>query len=612
MTINQQLYGSEAPLPVYTELRAGPLTVGYEEGSFRYFRWGNEELLRMIYVSMRDENWGTLTPIRTNEEVIIGADHFQVRYDCHYERGTTVLFTWKVTAEGKADGSFRMTIDGLAHQSFLRNRAGFCLLHPIQGMAGQPCQLLHPNGQWETTHFPQTISPENPFKQVAGMRWQQADGIWFRLDMTGDIFETEDQRNWTDASYKTFCTPSALPIPVQLQAGDRVRQQIGFRPEQPLPVSSTVEMREVTVRVFEQERTPLPAIGVGASTEVRVLTESIREVLQSCHFAHYRIEVVPAQADWETDFLAEVANALACETPVLVALHLTNKHAAELNDFLAITRQHAVVLAEIILFSVNEPVTMAAVLATAPDILRKALPQTRIGAGTNYNFTELNRNRLATDEVDFISYSVHPQVHAFDNRSMVETLATQGDTVQTARTFAGSVPIHVSPVTLRQQVNPYAHDPKDRVQTNSQKADPRQPSLWAAGWTLGSIKYLAESGAQSMTYFQTVGHQGIISAGGQSYPLGVLLAAVQRFRGGEVIRTESSQPMTCSTLLLTDGTHRCWLVTNHTDQSLPVSLPETVQRGYRITLVPAQRMELDVANTQPLLIEPFGTWVLSC
>ena len=612
MTINQQLYGSDTPLPVYTELKAGPLTVGYEEGSFRYFRWGDDEILRMIYVSMRDENWGTLTPIRTNEEVTTGTDHFRVSYNCHYERDSTVLFTWKVTAEGNTDGSFHMTIDGLAHQTFLRNRAGLCILHPIEGTAGQPCQLLHPDGQWETTQFPKRISPENPFKQLAGMRWQQAGGAWFRLDLTGDVFETEDQRNWTDASFKTFCTPSALPTPVQLQAGDRVRQQIAFRPEQPLGVSPVPETREVTVRIFDQERTPLPAIGIGASTEVQALPESVQKLIQSCHFAHYRVEIVPAQTGWETEFLAEVAKALACETPLLAALHLTDNHTAELSDFLSVVQQHTIALAELMLFSVNELVTAEAVLATAPDRLRKALPQTRIGAGTNYNFTELNRNRLAIDAVDFVSYSVHPQVHAFDNRSMVETLDTQGDTVQTARTFAGAALIHVSPVTLRQRVNPYAHDPKDREQTNNQKADPRQPSLWAAGWTLGSIKYLAEAGAKAITYFQTAGQQGIMSADGQQYPLGLLLSAVQDFRGGQVVRTETSQPLTCSTLLLTDNTHRCWLVANHTDQAITVQLPEPVRSGYRITLVPAQRMELDLANASRLTLEPFGTWVLDC
>lgn len=30
-------------------------------------------------------------------------------------------------------------------------------------------------------------------------------------EFEGDVFEMEDQRNWTDASYKTYCTPWGCP-----------------------------------------------------------------------------------------------------------------------------------------------------------------------------------------------------------------------------------------------------------------------------------------------------------------------------------------------------------------------------------------------------------------
>ncbi len=33
------------------------------------------------------------------------------------------------------------------------------------------------------------------------MAWEPAAGIEATLQFTGEIFETEDQRNWTDASY---------------------------------------------------------------------------------------------------------------------------------------------------------------------------------------------------------------------------------------------------------------------------------------------------------------------------------------------------------------------------------------------------------------------------
>ena len=612
MTVNQRLYGADAPLPTYRELRAGPLTVGYEEGAFRYFRWGEHEILRMVYISLRDENWGTLIPIRSNEEWTVEPDRFLVTYDCYYERDRTTLFSWKVTAEGKADGAFSMTIDGLAHQAFLRNRAGFCVLHPIQGTSGQPCELLHPDGAWESTQFPDTISPENPFKQLVGMRWQQASGAWFRLDMTGDIFETEDQRNWTDASFKTFCTPSALPIPVGLQPGDRIRQRIQFRPESPLPDLPSPSLNEVTVLVFEQERTSLPAIGVGASTESLTLTQAAVQELQQASFAHYRVEVVPAQPNWEANFLTDAANAQAIGVPLLVALHLSTNYKAEVVEFLAVSQQRALVVTELLLLSTDGPTPHADLLRTALPSLREGLPDTQIGAGTNYNFTELNRNRLPTDDLDFISYAIHPQVHAFDHRSIIETLATQADTVRTTKTFAGTAPIHVSPVTLRQRVNPYAHNPADRDQTNAQKADSRQPSLWAAGWTLGSLKYLAEAGVEAVTYYQTAGQQGVVSAQGEPYPIALALADALRFRGGQVIRTLTSLPLTCSTLLLVADNRRCWFIANHTDQPIVVQLPESVQEGYRITPVPAQRQPLELADKSHFEMEPFAVWVLHC
>ena len=44
--------------------------------------------------------------------------------------------------------------------------------------------------------------------------------------MDGDAFEMEDQRNWTDASYKTYCTPLAAPFPVTIEQGETVRQSV--------------------------------------------------------------------------------------------------------------------------------------------------------------------------------------------------------------------------------------------------------------------------------------------------------------------------------------------------------------------------------------------------
>ena len=44
--------------------------------------------------------------------------------------------------------------------------------------------------------------------------------------MEGDTFEMEDQRNWTDASYKTYVRPLALPWPYLIAKGETIDQKV--------------------------------------------------------------------------------------------------------------------------------------------------------------------------------------------------------------------------------------------------------------------------------------------------------------------------------------------------------------------------------------------------
>ena len=78
----------------------------------------------------------------------------------------------------------------------------------------------------ETSSFPDTISPHQPFIDLRSINTWPGPGLEVRVSMEGDTFETEDQRNWTDASNKTYGTPLRLPYPVQLKIGDRVRQSV--------------------------------------------------------------------------------------------------------------------------------------------------------------------------------------------------------------------------------------------------------------------------------------------------------------------------------------------------------------------------------------------------
>jgi hypothetical protein len=57
----------DVTLPPITHLKAGLITCVYEEGKLRYIKKGAAEILRMIYVAVRDKNWVTI-PHKIEEE----------------------------------------------------------------------------------------------------------------------------------------------------------------------------------------------------------------------------------------------------------------------------------------------------------------------------------------------------------------------------------------------------------------------------------------------------------------------------------------------------------------------------------------------------------------
>jgi hypothetical protein len=73
-------------------------------------------------------------------------------------------------------------------------------------------------------------------------------------------------------------------------------------------------------------------------------------------------------------------------------------------------------------------------------------------------------------------------------------------------------------------------------------ADPRQREEFCAAWTLGSVKYLAESGAASVTYHEAAGPRGLLS-GGSIFPVLRVFEALAPFAGGECVPLESTAPL---------------------------------------------------------------------
>ncbi|MHB1630446.1 MAG: hypothetical protein ACYCVB_19095, partial [Bacilli bacterium] len=210
-------FGTETPLPQRRQIRAGAFDLLLEDGMLRYIRYGDTEVVRGIYAAVRDKDWGTVEPRFLNYDVVHDDHSFTVRFTAAHQEAD-VDFIWQGVIEGGADSTIRFSMNGEARSSFLKNRIGFCVLHPIQ-LAGKET-AVKTEGGWREGAFPVEISPHQPFPAFSGIRYPASGGARVEVLFEGDLFEMEDQRNWSDASYKTYCTPLHLQYPVRVSSGD--------------------------------------------------------------------------------------------------------------------------------------------------------------------------------------------------------------------------------------------------------------------------------------------------------------------------------------------------------------------------------------------------------
>jgi hypothetical protein len=492
----------------------------------RHIRWNGIEVLNGIYVAVRDEVWGTVPPQVSNVIVETEADSFKVVFEVSCQQGG-IDFEWRGTITG-APRALTFEMEGEAKTTFKKNRIGFCVLHPLKECVGKPCKIDREGNVTVDGKFPDAIAPHQPFVDMRGIRHEVYPGLMAEVRFTGDTFEMEDHRNWTDGNFKTYCTPLSKPFPVEVKQGAKIVQTVSLRlAGTPKPVPELWrkphEVRIDAPAANAMSFARMPAIGFGAAMDQDPLTAADAKRLAVLAPAHIRVDLLPGAVDATLD---RVANAISGTSASLEAAVFLSGDAgaaeAECSAVAAAVAKRKWKVARWMVFVASEPVTNRKWV----DLARRHLKGAPVGAGTNQYFTELNRERPDMSALDFAAYSVNPQVHAFDNMSVMENLSPQADTVRTARTFVGSdKALAVSPVTLKPRFNPQAKvQPVPKPGELPARVDPRQKTLFAAAWTLGSLRYLA-GGVNSVTYYETHGWAGVLDKDA-AYPAYHVFASV--------------------------------------------------------------------------------------
>ena len=180
-------------------LRAGPLTAEFADGNLRNLRWHGREAIRAISYLVRDENWGNYPVAIEKLDIEEGDDNFSIACDARTRSRSGATLTIRAEISGHADGRLVFDARALTDADFVTNRCGFCILHPIVGVAGSRAIVEHIDGTIEHAHFPDAIDPAQPFLDIRAITHDVTPGVTAECRMEGGTFEMEDQRNWTDA-----------------------------------------------------------------------------------------------------------------------------------------------------------------------------------------------------------------------------------------------------------------------------------------------------------------------------------------------------------------------------------------------------------------------------
>ena len=227
LSIARRRVGTEEKSPESVPLKAGPLTADLVAGGLRTIRYRGREVLRAIAYVVRDKDWGTYNPAISDFACHQAGNQFTVTFRARctsVELGQELEYETRIT--GNANGLITFDVSAEPRTPFLTARCGFAVLHPLEGIVAQPAIIEHTDGSREPTSFPDLITPWQPFKEIRSIEHPVASGITARCRLSGDIFEMEDQRNWSDAAYKTYVRPLVLPWPYVMEPGVRNQQSV--------------------------------------------------------------------------------------------------------------------------------------------------------------------------------------------------------------------------------------------------------------------------------------------------------------------------------------------------------------------------------------------------
>jgi D-apionolactonase len=281
----------------------------------------------------------------------------------------------------------------------------------------------HVDGTRTETAFPDLVAPHQPFARHSESGVGDTTPAASRCASRARRSRPKTSATGRTRRSRRMARPSIVPRPVQVAAGDHLQQRIEILIEPARTLVAVAEDKRARPRARRRLASSSP-VGLGMAPAGHSLTPVQHELLRVLGADHLRADVRPD---------GEVADGAGGWPASRLGLRLASVQAS-------IWRRCSVRTSTV---GLERPRRLrdagvagrraAGAWQTMPDGLARRGRSARnassmqdsrptIGAGTNRYFAELNRNRPPRGTGALPVFSLNPQVHAFDELSIMENL----------------------------------------------------------------------------------------------------------------------------------------------------------------------------------------------
>jgi len=472
--------------PDTTRITHGGFTLDLAREAIRNIKFEGVQLIDLLYTAIRPLDWSTLKSDEYSADVqIIGSDCVITIKEIF---ASALAAETKITLSENNTFSVSYELKGLSEYQVSRWGICFCL-NTSEWMGSSVLS------SGKTYSLAQNIAPQRVvggvvqglFPASNEMHFVSPDNRNLKVVSTGKVLEAEDQRNWTDNTYKIYSGSLSEPFPFLMSTGAVWTQRANF--EVGVPKLTDADPAKILVHEIEA----LPSIGLQLNGDPLLPPDDLEKAFVLLEIDHLRIneERLTSQKIATT-----AANGLILE----VALLSSNDGEALKAEVLQLSERIPAGSRLLVQREGREVVDEA-------DLPRNESLNSYI-PGTDAFLVDLQNDKKGFG--NSVSYSMSPTVHSFDTETIFKTLYTQQESIKFAQKFIAPR-VFISPVTFSTRGNPHSGHSRDQRLTY---AEPEMAlhirTIEGAAWTLGSIFALASAGAFSGTWHELFGEFGII------------------------------------------------------------------------------------------------------